>query len=301
MKYIFVMNPAAGSGSAEKIIHSALRDLDEQVQYETYVTRTQKDATAYVKRWCETHPNEEVRFIACGGDGTINEVFSGTVGFPNVSVTCYPCGSGNDFVKSFGGAEKFLNIPALLHAKTRKIDLLQAGDHYSVNAINFGFDTAVAMSVEEDRKRKGTSSRSAYTRGIIKALFTNMSNKFRIIADGEELLPEGSALLCTLANGQYLGGSFRDAPRAKTDDGLIEVCILREISYLQFMKTIGIYARGDHLDDPSLKDIVIYRQAEKVEVIAPEGFAYSLDGEIIRENHFTVEVRHKILDLAVPE
>ena len=39
-----------------------------------------------------------------------------------------------------------------------------------------------------------------------------------------------------------------------------------------------------------MKDIVTYCQAKKVEVEAPDGFAYSLDGEIIYENHFTVEM-----------
>jgi diacylglycerol kinase (ATP) len=38
-----------------------------------------------------------------------------------------------------------------------------------------------------------------------------------------------------------------------------------------------------------------------VEVEAPDGFAYSLDGEIIYENHFTVEMVPGAIRLAVPK
>ena len=254
-----------------------------------------------MRRWCAEHPGEEVRFIACGGDGTINEVFNGAVGQKNVSVTCYPCGSGNDFVKAFGGIDKFLDVAALLRAPTRKLDLLKAGELYSDNVINFGFDTTVAITINEERAKKGSSSKNVYTKGVVKALLTSMKNSFRVIADGEELIPEGKALLCTLANGQYVGGSFRCAPKSRSDDGLIDVCILRPISRIRFVQILGTYTEGKHLDDEKMKDIVIYRQAKKVEVIAPEGFAYSLDGEIIYDNHFTVEIAEKVLDLAVPD
>ena len=61
------------------------------------------------------------------------------------------------------------------------------------------------------------------------------------------------------------------------------------------------FTNGEHLDRADMKDIVVYRQAKKVEVDAPMGFAYSLDGEIIREPHFTVEIVPGAVTLAVPE
>ena len=301
MKYVFIMNPLAGSGETENKIRDAIETLKEKDQCEVYLTKGPKDATAYVKAWCQEHPGEEVRFIACGGDGTFNEVCTGAVGQENVSVTCYPSGSGNDFVKSFGGAEKFLDVEALIHAPVRRLDLLKAGDHYSDNVINFGFDTTVAMTVNEERAKKGSSSKNAYTKGVAKALLTSMRNRFQVIADGELLVPDSKALLCTLANGRYVGGSFCCAPRAETDDGYMEVCIIKPISRIRFVQILDTYTQGKHLDDEKMKDIIIYRRAKKVEVTAPEGFAYSLDGEIIHENRFTVEVVPGALDLAVPE
>ena len=301
MKYIFVVNPASGSGSAEADIRAAVEQLPEKDDCVVYVTTGTGDATRYVQETCANSNGEQLRFIACGGDGTINEVFSGAVGAENVSVTCYPCGSGNDFVKVFGGAERFLNIPALISAGERPLDVLKVGDRYSVNVTNFGFDTTVAITINKEREKTGHGNKNAYTKGVITALLTSMNNKCKVWADGELLNESGKLLLCTAANGQYVGGSFKCAPRARTDDGYIEVCLIRPISRLRFVKILKPYTDGEHLDREDMSDIVTYRKAKKVEVEAPKGFAYSLDGEIIYENKFTISILPKALTLAVPE
>ncbi len=300
MKYIFIVNPRAGYGMGEAAVRKALETLPEKDLCEIYRTKAPGDAAVYVKSWCEENPEEEVRFIACGGDGTLNEVCSGAAGQAKASVTCFPCGSGNDFVKVFGGAEKFRDIPALLKAEAKPIDLLKAGDHYSNNVVNFGFDTTVAITINKEREKTGRGNKNAYTKGVVTALIKSMNNTCTVEADGEILNPDGKALLCTVANGQYVGGSFQCAPRAKVDDGIIEVCLIKPISRLRFVKILGPYTEGKHLDDPKMQDIIVYRQAKKVHVTAPEGFAYSLDGEIIYENDFTVEIVPGALRFAAP-
>lgn len=301
MRTIFIINPRAGAENIKSKMVNAISGLSVSASCEIYETKAVNDATVFVKNWTETHPGESVRFVACGGDGTINEVFNGAVGMPNVSVSCYPCGSGNDFVKAFGGADRFMDVEKLIHAETRKLDLLKVGNRYSNNVVNFGFDTTVAITMNKEREKTGHGSKKGYTKGIVTALLTSMKNNFTVIADGEVLNPDGKALLCTVANGQYVGGSFCCAPRAKTDDGLIEVCLVKPISRFRFVKLLTPYTNGQHLENESMRDIIVYRQAKKVEVNAPEGFAYSLDGEIIYQNHFTVEIAENALDFAVPE
>ena len=301
MKYIFIVNPHAGETDNEAVIRRAIESLPEKDDCEIYVTKAPQDATVYVRDWCAAHPGEAVRFIACGGDGTINEVFSGAAQQENVSVSCYPCGSGNDFVKVFGGADKFKDIPALLRAETQPLDLLKVGDRWANNVVNFGFDTTVAITINAEREKTDHGNKNAYTKGVVKALLTAMKNDFTVTADGEVLNPAGKALLCTVANGQYVGGSFCCAPKAKTDDGMIDVCLVKPISRLRFVKILTPYTNGEHLDREDMKDIVVYRRCKKVEVDAPDGFAYSLDGEIIYESHFTVEIVPAALQLAVPQ
>ena len=172
MKYIFIINPHAGNGGAVQQIRGQMKVLSEaeRSMCSLYETKGEGDATLYVRKYLAENPGEEVRFIACGGDGTLNEVVAGAACEENASVTCYPCGSGNDFVKIFGGVSNFTDIRRLLSAKNRKIDLLYDGSRYADNVINFGFDTTVAMTVANARARKGRAGVRYYTMGVIRAL-----------------------------------------------------------------------------------------------------------------------------------
>ena len=301
MKYYFVFNPLAGKGGAKEVLESEIAALPEKDSCTIYETKAPLDASEFVKKTCLENPDEALRFIACGGDGTINEVFSGAIGFENASVSCWPCGSGNDFVKIFGGPDAFADVAGILSAPERTLDVMKVGDRYSINVTNFGFDTTVAMTVNEDRAKNGHGSKSSYAKGIVKALLKSMNNKCTVKCDGKVINPDGSLLLCTLSNGQYVGGSFNCAPRGEIDDGLIEVCLVKPISRIRFFKMLTPYTNGEHLDREDFKDVMTYLRAKKIEMSAPEGFAYSLDGEIIHESEFTVEIVPGALKLAVPE
>ena len=300
MKHIFVINPAAGKDNSFENISRILDAQAVKVDYELYQTQAPGDATAYIREYCRTH-KEPVRFYACGGDGTLNEVVNGVVGFAHASMSCYPCGSGNDFVKYYGGKKVFWNLPELLSAKEEYIDLMRVGNKYAINATHFGFDSSVAQTMMNVRRKKLIGGKNAYTTGVVVGLFKAMKNKCRVTVDGELLNPEGVILLCTIANGQYVGGAFRCAPRSLDNDGLLEVCLVKPVSHITFMKLIKGYTEGTHLEDPKFAKYIEYRRGKKIEIEAPEGFVYSFDGELIRQNHFTVEVEHRALRFAVPK
>ena len=300
MKHIFIINPAAGKDNSFANIKKTLENKERKVDYELYETKAPGDATAYIRQYCTEHA-EPVRFYACGGDGTLNEVVNGVVGFPHASMTCYPCGSGNDFVKYYGGKDVFWNLEELLEAPSEYIDLMRVGDKYAINATHFGFDSAVAETMMKVRRKKIIGGKNAYTTGIVVSVFKAMKNACRVKVDGEEINPAGNILLCTIANGQYVGGAFRCAPRSLDNDGLLEVCLVKPISLLKFVSLIKVYTEGTHLDDARFAKILEYRRGKKIEIDAPEGFIYSLDGELICNNHFTVEMVPNAIRFAVPK
>lgn len=300
MKHLFVVNPAAGKENALPALQKKVADLFPDLDVEFYETKAEKDATAFVKRYCENHP-EPLRIYACGGDGTLNEVFSGAVGFPQVSVACYPSGSGNDFVKYYGGKDVFFDLAALIGGEEELIDVMKIGNRYAINATHFGFDSAVAKTMSAVRRKKIIGGKNAYTTGVIKALFTAMKNPCRVTVDGEVLNPAGTILLCTIANGQYVGGSYRCAPRSLDNDGLLEVCLVRPISIFTFLKLMNDYKIGAHLDNPAFANFMVYRRGKEVKISAPENFVYSLDGELVTGGEFTVEVLPRALKFVVPK
>lgn len=301
MKHIFVYNPAAGRNSGTTIegLQESLKKYDGVIDYEFYFTKSQRDATAYIKERCAAEPDEQLRFYACGGDGTANEVLHGIVGAPNASMTVYPCGSGNDFVKYYGGSERFWDVDALIAAEEQPIDVMRIDDRYALNVTNFGFDTMVAQTMIKVKHKKLIGGKHAYTTGIVKALLRAMKNKCTVSVDGERL-NDGKMLLCTVANGKYVGGAFCCAPRSDNTDGLLEVCLVTPISRFTFVKLLTPYKKGEHLDDPRFEKHITYRRGKSVHVEAPEGFAFSLDGEIVYKNDFTIEICPAAIRFAIP-
>ena len=106
MKHIFIVNPAAGKSdrTAEyrKMIEAAF--APRGLSYELLVSGAPGECRTLARQAAQS--GEEVRLYACGGDGTLNEVVNGVVGYGNAAVTHFPGGSGNDTIK-------FLTIPPL--------------------------------------------------------------------------------------------------------------------------------------------------------------------------------------------
>lgn len=301
MKHIFIVNPAAGPRSAVDELKLKLIEIGVIDNVEIYVTKTPHDATEYVRSRLEAEPDETLRFYACGGDGTLHEVAEGTLGHKNAEIACYPSGSGNDYIKCYGiGKEPFLDIKKMMESPAEPVDMMSVCGNYSINVCNFGFECVVADTMAKVRRKKLIGGKNAYTTGIVKAIFTGMRNKCKVYADGELLNPKGSMLLCTVANGQYVGGAYKCAPRSENNDGLLEICLVKPISIFRFLSLIGDYKNGTHLS-PKYEKIITYRRARKVEVFTEsDDSLICIDGEIDRSRNFTVEVIPGAVKFAAP-
>ena len=302
MKHIFVANPAAGKKNSVEEIKREVARFSDRYDVSVYETAGRGDATRFVKEYCETHPEDEVRFYACGGDGTLNEVVNGAARYGHASVSCYPCGSGNDFVKYYGGREAFLSIPDLLEGEERQVDLITDGKMLSVNVANFGFDYVVCFTMEKVRRYPLLDGKRAYYAGIAKSLISGRKHKARVYVDGKPVTTGDTIMLCTVACGNYVGGSYKCAPRSDNEDGLLEICLATPVSIPSFLSLIGAYSKGEHLDNPKFESFIHYARGKRVEVIAEDkDFGYAMDGEMVPSRHFTLEVLPGALRFAIPK
>ena len=299
MKHIFIVNPASGQGQASKIIYSSLSSLGKDFECSVYLTKGKKDAERYIRKYLLSH-TESTRFYACGGDGTVNEVVNGIAMFPQASMTVYPCGSGNDFVKCFGNKESFLDIAALTDAKEIPLDVMKVNDRFCINICHFGFDSYVAKKMDEVRSKRIIGGKNAYTTGVVMGLAKAMKNHAEIIADGE-VMCNGDFLLCTVANGRYVGGKYKCAPKAMLNDGLLDICVSDTVSRAKFIRLVEYYAQGTHLTDPRFKNFLHYRQCRHVEIKADDGFCISLDGEVVPMSNAVIDVVPNGIKFAVPQ
>lgn len=299
MKHIFIVNPNAGQGKALEIIKGQLSAFSSEIESEIYLTREKGDAKSYIQK-CLSESNVPTRFYACGGDGTVNEVVNGVIPFKHGEFTAFPCGSGNDFVKCFGNGEAFLDIKSLVYGKTYDIDVIKVNDRYCINVCNFGLDANVVRIMEKVKYKPIIGGRNAYPTGVVVSFVTSVRNHATVIADGKKL-NDGIFMLCTIANGQYVGGQFKCAPRARVNDGLLDVCLVDPVSRFTFLRLVKSYAAGKHLDDPRFSGFLHYTHCKKVEINAGEDFIISLDGELVNLPHATVELIPNAVKIAVPQ
>jgi len=138
----FIVNPVAGGGRDKEKLIEEIRAACEKHgdEYEIHLTSGVTDAENFVRRECERNPERKTRFYACGGDGTLNEIVNGAVGFENAEIAAVPAGTGNDFIKSFSDHDAFMNIEAQLCGTTEKFDLIKFNGKYCLNVLNIGFD-----------------------------------------------------------------------------------------------------------------------------------------------------------------
>ena len=297
MHYCFIVNNGPGKSGNADAIRSDIEKLKEPIDYEIYLTTAEKTATRFVKDYCVANPEQETCFVACGGDGTINEVATGMVGASKKHLAVLAYGSGNDFIKYYEGKD-FRSVENLVHGTQHSIDIMRVnGDRYSINVCNFGFDSVVATTANK-LARKG--NKNPYRWGIVKAIFCGRFNRIQVKADGEELNPGKRMLLCTLGNNNHVGGEFFCSPRAKNDDGLIEVCYAKTTTLVGFLGMLKVYTLGNHLDDPKISKHFIYRQSKTVNVHSDKLIELCLDGEMLPGQDFTIEIIPAAISFVIP-
>ena len=299
MKHIFIVNSVAGEHSCLEEVKKAIANESEAIDYELFTPNSAKDNVSQIKEYLEAHPDEEVRFYACGGDGTLNKVASGIYGYPNASLAVLAYGSGNDYIKYYADLKAFRNVENAMHGTEKRIDIMQVNGRFAINATHFGLDSVVAKVMHKIRRYPIIGGKMCYPIAVLRAFLTGMRTKCTVYADGEKL-NDGKICLCTIANGKYVGGSYKCAPRSLNDDGWLEVCLIKPISRIKFALLKKYYTNGTHLDNPKFKDIIVYRRAKQVVIEGGKGFCVSLDGEILQGKRIVVENKRQAIRFVVP-
>lgn len=303
MKYCFILNPAAGKGTSldelEAQIDAACRE--KELTFEIYRTVGVGDAKDYVKRTVAQNPAEAYRFYACGGDGTICEVMNGIMELENperVALGVMPIGTGNDFVRNFTNNENFLDVGAQLEARERPIDLLRAGDLYSINMINIGFDCEVVCKTAEIKRKRFVPSGMAYIFSLIATLLRKPGMKAKIAIDGKEA-QETHYLLTTFANGAFCGGGFHSNPKSSLNDGKIDTIFVKNISRIRFVSIVGAYKKGTHIAQKYEK-ILKNEKYNSIDLYFDEPTNVSVDGEIISVKELPITLARNALRILIP-
>jgi diacylglycerol kinase (ATP) len=273
------------------------------------------------------------KIVAIGGDGTINEVangfFEGDIrihgnknndngsdSFLNQAVlkpinsdvvmAVFPCGTRNVLVKS-------LDLPAEFgeccqnfeECKLQKIDVI------SVRATNMENHSRTAIRIFLNAAEIGIGAeiidKAKKVRNVVNSrLVSTMTGLFSTVPAYESSLCEISIddgqediftkmTMGVIANGKFLGGGFKAAPKANISDGLLDIVILKESSDLEMIENFLNIKDGNYTNEGD----VFYRQAKKVAIKSKENrdIPITIDGEPIGILPATFEVLQNALTI----
>ena len=301
MKHLFIINPIAG-GKKNKY-YNTRQKIEEFVMtledpYEVYVTTGRMDAYRKIIEEDErlnkaTEPtNNELRVYACGGDGTLNECANGAANRLNISVTHYPCGTGNDFLKTFGkeNITMFNDLRALSTGKIKKLDLIDCNGRYGINICSAGIDARIGTDVHKYSSIPIIGGATGYVVSLIINVIKGVTQKFHIKINDYEI--NKKITLACVCNGRYYGGGFNPVPDAEPDDGILDCLIVEPVSRLKVAEIVGRYAKGMFREYP---EIFTHIQSQEMEIECDKEFVVNIDGEAM----YTDKVKFKLIPGAV--
>lgn len=227
-KISFIINPKAGvgcPGDFETKLESYFTPVTYKLKfvYTLYPNHAGKLAKKAVNKGAHI-------VVACGGDGTINEVASSLVG-AKVLFGCIPMGSGNGLATHLNIPKNLENAAAiLLKGNVQSIDVGKVNDSFFFSNTGFGFDTKVLAA----RSSSFKSPFLNYAKAVITALFDQSETKQIQIKT-----PNGQfnihPFLVMISNSNQLGFQISLHRDASVTDGMLDLIIVEKQSMIKIL------------------------------------------------------------------
>ena len=288
---VVVLNPASGDGSHV----DEVSELADDYGYTVYETEQAGDAADLTR---DAIDDGAEQLVACGGDGTINEVVCGIEAadaFDTVSFGVLPGGTGNNFALNVGVESIQQGFEVLEDGDVRQVDVGMAGERPFVNSCVGGLTATASSETSSDLKdRFGVL---AYVVETFETLSEFDGFELRLDSpESDDPLWEGSAVSVLIGNARRVGSER--VVQADMEDGLFDITIVESMPPAELLETAAVYRLfGED------RDSVTRLKAPSLEVVVEGGetMEFSLDGEITSVDRLSAAVLDGVLSLHVGE
>ncbi|MBV1862490.1 MAG: diacylglycerol kinase family lipid kinase [Nannocystaceae bacterium] len=291
MRFLAVVNPAAGGGRCGKEYPAAIKRLEDAgIEVEVVTTSGPGQASELVR---DAWAKGQRRFLAVGGDGTgyelVNGMFPAALEGETPQLGFLPLGTGNSFLRDFmstgdkDGAGHALG--ALLELRTRKIDVVRIehdnGENFYINLFAIGF----AADVNSRAARYKNWGEFGYIGSVIAETLGLAPRSYPLREDGGEWNRDPAAFIA-ICNSKFTGGTMMMAPNADTADGKVDVVHVGALGRIGLLRAFPKIFEGKHLE----LDTVRGSQPSRVEFELDGPTNIMLDGEALYVQPKVIEV-----------
>ena len=297
-KILLIVNPVSGNKNSTKILPNIKSILKKEFDLTDIIK------TEYPNHIEEIVLNYNFDSLHCiciiGGDGSFHEAINGMLNRKDqkkIPLALIPSGSGNSLCRDLNLLDPLKATKNIINQNKMKIDILKITDYnqniiYSFNIVGWGMVTDIGIKAEKYRWL-GTSRYTILSLFQIllkrtrfaNIVYTNNNNKKNEI--NKELM------FIMLSNTIHTGKGMKIAPKAKLNDGLVDLLLIENISRFKLLKLMPKLFTGQHIDDDDVK----YTQAKKIEFTSKNKNALNIDGEIKGTSPFKLEIISKAIEI----
>jgi len=295
MKFIITVNPHGGKKLGPRLLNR-VKPLFEAKGIELFVVET--TFAGHAKELAnQLNITEYDGFIGIGGDGTLHEIINGMLSRHDgrkIPIGIIPGGSGNSYMHDLQLTDPLKAAKAIINGKTRALDTAKVEvNHiikYSNNMIGWGLVTDVGDQAEHFRWL-GTNR---YTILSVVEVLRHKSRPATLIMDDKKIEDEFTFIIA--CNSIHVGKGMKMAPKARLDDGLIDLIVIRSgVSRTRLLQVLPKLFDGSHINEPELE----YYQTSQFSLIPETDEILNIDGEIMGSTPIQVNVIPKAFEMFV--
>lgn len=274
-RILYIVNPIAGTGSRTSLTEQ-IRKLTSAAGIPFEITDSVKDGN-YEAMAVKVIQENFTDLVIAGGDGTVSQAIAG-LRYTGAKFGILPSGSGNGLARAAGiplSTSKALDL--IFKGEAKHTDGMLVNGKFACMLCGLGFDAAVAHSFAKQPSRGLTT----YTKETIRQLSQATSYHFRIHNEHHTL--ETDCLMISVANANQYGNNVTIAPKAKLDDGLLDVVILTAQSKVSMLvntlqQLFGARAVTlPQTSNPNQK--LLYWQVKHIRIENKSGAPLHIDGD----------------------
>lgn len=284
-------NPIAGGGKCRKKYRAVAQTLRKAGVVCDVVTSQYPGEITRISSEVATRGHGTV--IACGGDGTVNELINGIAG-TQTALGVVPMGTANDFAVNMGiGKDINLACEIIKERQTKRIDLVRVnGDKFFAGTACLGFDAEIAAFASRRRKERSNAFFLHLLGGMLK--FVSYKPKtVELRFNGMRYF--GEILLVAFGNIRSYGRGILITPGAVPDDSSLDICVVRPMPRWKILYVFPSVYKGTHVNN---KEVAVY-QAGSVHVQSVGPMELYADGDFMTTTPFRLEVMPKHLNVIV--
>jgi diacylglycerol kinase (ATP) len=291
---VLLVNPAAGGGRGRTLVNRAYAALRTVGPVEIMESERPGDES----RLAAHAANQRTRaLVVLGGDGAVSHAARGLMAEQATTpLAVLSAGTGNDFVKSLRtpSHDYMAMAQRIGRGTSRAIDAGSVNGASFVNSAGFGFDVDVLRTIQAKPSSQTLSGAALYGVTAVQQLFQYKAFNATLTpacdcADGapRPLSERSQWMTMVFAKGQWFGGSFRIAPSATLDNGLLDIVAIRDLAPLSRAALFARALGGAHIGHSAVRS----ERARQVSLTFDAAPFFQCDGELHQAHGPTMVVR----------